>query len=486
MPAAPRAASSRAVASPRPCVPPVIAATLPANCSKNGPCAIIASLGPEPSSCARRMLGQRGCLGKLAVTAGEANDGGSHRADRRRRPWPRCASTASLATVPLNSVFSRVLVMAEGDHTPVAWSFGEGDALQEIASWIEARPGWQQQALRWLLDAEQLADAQLDELLKMALQQGAAPEPVRQSELRMAGSATQTVALLAVDEVADVNALAVGQHLTFGQTGLTVNYGRNGAGKSGYARILKHACRARRPSREGILPNIDAPTPGTPTARIKCSVNGTNQYVGWTQGQQTDEILSAVSVFDSSTAPIHVDEVNEVAYTPYPLELLERLASASIALRERASAMKGGVESQTPEVLKQPSTSPETSAGKLLASLSGQTAEEQVRSLAGLMSGERARMDALRRDLAGDPRKVARELGRVRTELLAAKDKIAALSHVVSPGSRCGALRSRSAARCGTAGCRLGGSERFCRRAARRRRHRCLACVMGSGSAVCH
>ena len=171
---------------------------------------------------------------------------------------------------------------------------------------------------------------------------------------------------------------------------------------------------------------------------------------GGTQGEQTDEILSAVSVFDSSTAPIHVDEVNEVAYTPYPLELLERLASASIALRERASAMKGGVESQTPEVLKQPSTSPETSAGKLLASLSGQTAEEQVRSLAGLMSGERARMDALRRDLAGDPRKVARELGRVRTELLAAKDKIAALSHVVSPeavAALCEADRQHAAAR---------------------------------------
>ena len=196
--------------------------------------------------------------------------------------------------------------------------------------------GWQQQALRWLLDAEQLADAQLDELLKMALQEGAAPEPVRQSELRMAGSATQTVALLAVDAVADVNALAVGQHLTFGQTGLTVNYGRNGAGKSGYARILKHACRARRPSREGILPNIDAPTPGTPTARIKCSVNGTNQYVGEIRANKPTRSFPplAFSFVDSANTR---HEVNEVAYTPYPLELLERLASASIALREVTS-----------------------------------------------------------------------------------------------------------------------------------------------------
>ncbi|WP_245479279.1 ATP-binding protein, partial [Mesorhizobium sp. M1A.F.Ca.IN.022.05.2.1] len=44
-----------------------------------------------------------------------------------------------------------------------------------------------------------------------------------------------------------VNALAPGERLSFGKTGLTAIYGDNGAGKSGYARVLKHSAgRARR------------------------------------------------------------------------------------------------------------------------------------------------------------------------------------------------------------------------------------------------
>ena len=49
-----------------------------------------------------------------------------------------------------------------------------------------------------------------------------------------------------------MNALAENQTLKFA-AGLTVVYGDNGAGKTGYIRILKQACRAR--GREQILGN---------------------------------------------------------------------------------------------------------------------------------------------------------------------------------------------------------------------------------------
>ena len=50
-----------------------------------------------------------------------------------------------------------------------------------------------------------------------------------------------------------MNALKEGERLTFGKTGLTVVYGDNGSGKSGYARILKKVCRARTPKGDMIL-----------------------------------------------------------------------------------------------------------------------------------------------------------------------------------------------------------------------------------------
>jgi ABC-type multidrug transport system ATPase subunit len=50
-----------------------------------------------------------------------------------------------------------------------------------------------------------------------------------------------------------VNALAEDQSLKFGKN-LTVVYGDNGAGKTGYIRILKDSCRAR--GQEKILGNV--------------------------------------------------------------------------------------------------------------------------------------------------------------------------------------------------------------------------------------
>ena len=55
----------------------------------------------------------------------------------------------------------------------------------------------------------------------------------------------------------NVNALAENQELPFSPQGMTIIYGNNGAGKSGYVKILKAACRARGTKEDNeILQNI--------------------------------------------------------------------------------------------------------------------------------------------------------------------------------------------------------------------------------------
>jgi ABC-type cobalamin/Fe3+-siderophores transport system ATPase subunit len=55
-------------------------------------------------------------------------------------------------------------------------------------------------------------------------------------------------------DVSAVNNLTPGQTLAFAPAAITVVYGNNGAGKSGYARLLKRICRARHS--EVMLPNM--------------------------------------------------------------------------------------------------------------------------------------------------------------------------------------------------------------------------------------
>ena len=49
--------------------------------------------------------------------------------------------------------------------------------------------------------------------------------------------ASETVRLKSIRDVRNVNAIGEDQALTFAQTGITIIYGNNGAGKSGFARL---------------------------------------------------------------------------------------------------------------------------------------------------------------------------------------------------------------------------------------------------------
>ena len=96
---------------------------------------------------------------------------------------------------------------------------------------------------------------------------------------------------------------------------LTVVYGDNAAGKTGYIRILKRACRAR--GQEEILGNVTSgATPLSPRRR--------NQVHAWHgprrresgQDSRDNEFISRVSIFDTRSAAVYLTEKTDVAFRP--------------------------------------------------------------------------------------------------------------------------------------------------------------------------
>jgi hypothetical protein len=187
-----------------------------------------------------------------------------------------------------------------------------------------------------------------------------------------------------------------------------------------YARILKQMCRARLGSRsEAVLPNIYDSNPGTPTAAIDFSVNNQNASSTWVAGSPPDPALSAVSVFDSRTASVHVDAVNDVAYTPFPLRVLGQLAKTCQDLRARLDDEIKRIEDQTPQAIRQPPCRPDSEVGKLLAlARLGKCTPAQVQQLANLDAAEGDRLTRLESDLASDPVKAGRQLSAQREPAL--------------------------------------------------------------------
>ena len=290
-------------------------------------------------------------------------------------------------------------------------------ALAELLIWADALPVWQQDALRRLYLTGKFSNTDLAELSQLCRQPHAllgkeespiVAEPLDFTHFPAQSAPAAPVTLRSIGHAQNVNALADGQTLNFADSGLTIVYGDNGSGKSGYGRIMKRACRAR--DQEEIVGNVYSPAPtGAASARIQFSVGGVAKPpVVWQDGAPAPAELSAISVFDSKCASIHVDGHNELAYTPVPLQLLQSLANTCRQIGDALKADKRILEHQLPPFRQQPASHQGTAVHTLILGLSSTTKMSEMRTLSQLSESEQARLQQLKRDLAADPVKQLR------------------------------------------------------------------------------
>lgn len=219
--------------------------------------------------------------------------------------------------------------------------------LKELEAWFKARPKWLQDAARRLVQHAALTEQDLAELLSICTAETTATDqPVAFSGLPAGAlgvqDATKPLRLESISDVQGINALSPTKPLEFGESPLCIVYGRNGAGKSGYVRLLKHACGARRPG--DLLGNIFEP--GTKPQAAKFTFTGDTQKrtSQWT-GSPIPE-LQGVEIYDTACGLVYVNEENEVAFEPWLLRLFTQLTGACEALSKRIQAQIAGMVSK--------------------------------------------------------------------------------------------------------------------------------------------
>jgi energy-coupling factor transporter ATP-binding protein EcfA2 len=309
--------------------------------------------------------------------------------------------------------------------------------LEEILEWSGDRPVWQRDALRRLVLNDELSDGDISVLTAvcksahgLAEQQDIAPFAKGHVPERTAGAAP--VALVSIFHHRGVNALAEDQTLKFGPN-LTVVYGDNAAGKTGYIRILKSACRAR--GQEQILGNVVAGTaPFAPIVAIKYNVGTETEPREWAGGGE-DEFVSRVSVFDSQCASVYLTEKTDVAFRPFGLDLFDKLVRACKAVRANLEREQHALTSNSLAVVQ--AQIPEgTAVAKFLTTISSLTKPVAVQALAHFSPEQESRLALLEKSLldlqANDPEMLIRQLtvraGRVQALARHLREVEAALS----------------------------------------------------------
>ncbi len=298
--------------------------------------------------------------------------------------------------------------------------------LQEIFSWSQGNLApWQQDAVTRLYASRILTVTDLDDLYILAKAEHGIEAPnKKQVEPLAAGLLAATpvpnrlVQLLAIKEISNVNALAEGMRLPISPQGLTVIYGENGAGKSGYSRILKQACRAR-DQREPILPDArkDPNKIGPIRAVFETMVDGKSIDLKWVNGKDAPEELSEIAIFDTHCARAYINNQGDFAYVPYGLDILSGLVSACNVIRTKAIAEKA---QNIPNVaIFDVLAKTNTTVGKALKSILGSTKAVDIEALATMSDAEIERLVTLNKALAeADPKQKAQIL-RLRTKRFA-------------------------------------------------------------------
>lgn len=122
----------------------------------------------------------------------------------------------------------------------------------EIYEWSSGLKPCLSDALRRLLQNSTLTTEDHDDLFALlklevglADPKGRVAVPLDKSHLPSTAAPGMTLRLLSLKNFKNVNRIAENQKLEFVPLGLTVVYGDNGTGKSGYSRVLKLACRTR-------------------------------------------------------------------------------------------------------------------------------------------------------------------------------------------------------------------------------------------------
>jgi energy-coupling factor transporter ATP-binding protein EcfA2 len=288
--------------------------------------------------------------------------------------------------------------------------------LELILEWSAQRPAWQQDALRRIVLKGALGDADIAELVSLCKkgkgEVGIAHSPIPLARMHLPSNpaASGSIRLSSIADVVSVNQLAPFQQLAFEPGGLTIIYGDNGAGKSGYARILKRACRARHPGE--IVPDAFDPLAAitTPRALLAYSIGGVDQPpLTWTDNCNPHPVLSAISVFDRDSAAVHIREKNEVAFRPFGLDIPDELAAATQRVKDALAAEQGALEKAQDAVFVKPPWKPTTAVGRILSSLKMDTKLGPLLALAAVSDQERERHQRLTEDLSKDPLKASAE-----------------------------------------------------------------------------
>ncbi|MHC1656225.1 AAA family ATPase [Stenotrophomonas riyadhensis] len=293
--------------------------------------------------------------------------------------------------------------------------------LEELLEMSSGWPTWQSDALRRIFATGAIAEQDLVDIRAVLEEAEGAPisVPLKVAHIPTMGDG-QTTVLQELRDLQHVNRFAPGSRIQFNPEGLNIVFGTNGAGKSGYTRVLKRACRARRSAE--VLPDAFAESSGTPSAGIVVlDAQGNSILYDWQEGMHSDSRLAMVAVYDSHCGEDYIAQEGSCEYQPYGIPQLGELTQGMMRLQ---ASIRHEREAIRLDVSPFAALKGAHSVGKAIDSLSADTDLDHIRQLGEFNQEHETRIveiDQLLTNLDLEPQAKAKDGLATRLEQAASK-----------------------------------------------------------------
>ena len=205
-------------------------------------------------------------------------------------------------------------------------------SMEKLEQWFKGRPIWVQIASKYLIEKEFLTELDYKELYECCINEAKEQElhtpviPIERILSHHKENANEDIVRISsIGKIKGINQLSPREPLNFSDN-LSVIYGLNGSGKSGYVRILQHI--TGKPKLD-LIPNIYKDISKEEQRCVIEYKKGESLIPipkEWKYNEDYIGDLASTNIFDSNVALSYVEEKgNEVTYEPGPLIFFSKL-----------------------------------------------------------------------------------------------------------------------------------------------------------------
>ncbi|MCT1798356.1 AAA family ATPase [Aerococcus viridans] len=208
--------------------------------------------------------------------------------------------------------------------------------LNEIVEWIKNQPYWQQYLGNLIFANGDLDDARLETVYLLFKQEfDLVEQPLQKEDLPFLikndiSESAEYYTWDGVSNITGVNALSSKESLSIGSQ-ITLIYGENGTGKSGYTRLLNNAFLSR--GDKNIISNIYSDANEEIGANFHFTDLAGKQSVINFPKEKNKSLFNSVAVFDTVSAMNDLTKENEISFAPIEFRFFEDLMAGFVYVK---------------------------------------------------------------------------------------------------------------------------------------------------------